>query len=990
MDNLSVNIDDKDTRELIDESYAKIGLNYRELMENFDDPSKRTIDVERIMRWSGPDRVNELGGLDASQRENNRKEFGANELPEKAPTGILRFVWHSMQDRTLILLTIAAIVSFGIGIYEDIVSGEKRWIEGLAIIMAVAIVITVNSANDYRKELQFQSLSVRFRDQQKLIKVWSSKNELQLMRSEELVVGDFVRVEAGDLVPADGIVIRANQLACDESAQTGESEGISKERGRLVVSGSQVLSGYGDVILLAVGVHSAQGRLMREINTAANLHALTPMQAKLNVLSDQIAKAGASVALLMLILLLIKYFVLASHEPGWPPASSEILQNIAHILIQAITIVVVSVPEGLPMAVTIALAYATVRMLEENNLVRVLSACETMGCATTICSDKTGTLTQNRMAVTDGLVLGKRLVEPISNKNLIIQSLVINSSVVFNNQGDELVGNKTECALVNYCLTLDPTLDITAVKSKRVLKTFPFSSDQKCSAVVVEDFDGERPVFRIFLKGASEIILGRCTSMLTEEASAKDASSATSATDGSHATKILKQTSLEERFCKQVINEMAAKSLRTICCAFQDLKSIPEDEIPLDNFTMIGILGIEDPLRKTSCQAVRACQQAGIFVRMVTGDNVATARAIATQCGILMPGGIVMEGIRFRTLSNEELQKTLPKLQVLARSTPADKIRLVSGLQKMGHIVAVTGDGTNDGPALKGADVGFAMGVTGTEVAKQASDIVLLDDNFESIVKAVSWGRCVREGVRKFLQFQLSVNISAVATAFVTALVGMDSVLSAVQLLWINLIMDTFAALALATDPPHPKLLQVPPDHPDDSLITYEMARMILGQSLVQLCIMLGFFFGNPLGSKPEELRSFLFNTFVFMQLFNEINSRVVDDKLNILYRLCYNRFFILIWIGTALMQVMLVLFGGKLFKTTTMPWYLWVLSVALGSSAVMVGMVIRLLPKWWKPKPKPSLHPTRGELCWKMAIGNVQKNLRFYNAIHHAKEFPN
>lgn len=401
-------------------------------------------------------------------------------------------------------------------------------------------------------------------------------------------------------------------------------------------------------------------------------------------------------------------------------------------------------------------------------------------------------------------------------------------------------------------------------------------------------------------------------------------------------------------------------------------------------------MGIEDPLRPSSAFSVKQCQDAGIFVRMVTGDNVATARAIATKCGILMPGGIVMEGVRFRSLSEAELARTLPKLQVLARSTPADKIKLVRKLQEMGHVVAVTGDGTNDGPALRGADVGFAMGITGTEVAKEACDIVLLDDDFGTIVKAVSWGRCVREGVRKFLQFQLSVNISAVATAFVTALAGgsESSVITAVQLLWINLIMDTFAALALATDPPRPELLETPPDHPDDSLVNYEMTRMIIAQSSLQISVMLAFYFTGYPGDARYQ-RSFLFNTFVFLQLFNEFNCRIVDDRsLNIFAGLSSNRFFAGILVSTVAVQILLIFFGGELFSTQPLKPVHWLLSVSIGAASLPLGLLVRLLPKWGKREGRPRMHPTRSELRWQHTIGRIKFNLAFYNALRRPPKF--
>ena len=946
----------------VKEAYSALGIDFDLFKESIDDRKHSRPEMDNIIKSLGSDPANGLSEKTRSQRE---EAFGRNELPSRPPPSFFKLLIAAYKDKMLILLTIAAIASTAIGIYQDVTTGEKGWLEGVAIMVAVLLVVFVNTINDYRKELQFQALSERNKEHQ--VRIWIEGSLRQKM-SSEIVVGDVVRIETGDLVPADGILIRCDALTCDESAQTGESDAVEKEPGDAVVSGSQVLAGTGDFVAVAIGSFSVNGRLMREIQHAEA--GQTPMQHKLGVLSNGIAKLGAAAALLMLASLLVKYFVLASHEPNWPPPGSEILQHVIQIVIQAITIVVVSVPEGLPMAVTIALAYATTRMLQDNNLVRHLGACETMGCATTICSDKTGTLTQNKMTVTEGVILKERLssfkAKPDVFK-LIARGLSLNSTA-FPKEDGAYVGNKTECALLEMCSRLDPKFNCTEERRQnRIAQSFPFSSQTKCSAVLVEEvcpLKG-KPVLRVYLKGASEIVLSRCSLQQTPTGSEP----------------------VGEREAKQLINEMAIQALRTIGFAYKDVSEAFLDEIPLEGFVLLGIVGIEDPLRPSSAVSVKQCQDAGIFVRMVTGDNVATARAIATRCGILMPGGIVLEGVRFRAMSDPDLVRTLPKLQVLARSTPADKIKLVTKLQEMGHIVAVTGDGTNDGPALRGADVGFAMGITGTEVAKEACDIVLLDDDFGTIVKAVSWGRCVREGVRKFLQFQLSVNVSAVVTAFVTSLAGEkgeSSVITAVQLLWINLIMDTFAALALATDPPQPRLLESPPDHPDDSLITYEMKRMIIAQSALQVAVMLTFYFvGYPAAKDSLYLRSFLFNTFVFLQLFNKLNCRIVDDRtLNVFKGLSMNRFFVGIWVGTVAVQVVLIFFGGKLFSTTPLKPLHWLICILVGALPLPLGLFVRLMPKWGKGKDRSPMHPTRSELRWQHTIGTIKSNLAFYNAL--------
>lgn len=599
-------------------------------------------------------------------------------------------------------------------------------------------------------------------------------------------------------------------------------------------------------------------------------------------------------ALLLFVVLFIRFLIsLPTSGVSGAVKGSQFMD----ILIVAITLVVVAVPEGLPLAVTLALAFATTRMLKENNLVRVLRACETMGNATTICSDKTGTLTRNEMTVVAGTVGRDAKFEasaseddkalPIpkavqryssSIKNLLLQSIVVNSTAF---EGEDagvqtFIGSKTETAMLMFARD---HLGMDSVSRERssaqIIQLIPFDSGRKCMGVVVKLPNG---VHRLFVKGASEILLSkatRYTSDVTEETVTE-----------------AELTSDDITSLANTINAYAERSLRTIGMLYKDYTQWPpvgaavmEDDASMVDFdsifnemTFLGLVGIMDPLRPGVSEAVASCQKAGVVVRMVTGDNVVTARAIAQECGIYSEGGIVMEGPAFRQLTESEMDEILPNLQVLARSSPEDKRILVRRLKELGETVAVTGDGTNDGPALKMADVGFSMGIAGTEVAKEASSIILMDDNFSSIVKAIMWGRAVNDAVRKFLQFQLTVNITAVLLTFVTAVSSSDrtSVLTAVQLLWVNLIMDTFAALALATDAPTPEILDRKPTPKSASLISLNMWKMIIGQAIFQLAItfVMNFAGANILGYSGQvqtrELRTMVFNTFVWMQIFNE------------------------------------------------------------------------------------------------------------------------
>jgi Ca2+-transporting ATPase len=561
------------------------------------------------------------------------------------------------------------------------------------------------------------------------------------------------------------------------------------------------------------------------------------------------------------------------------------------------------------------------------------------------------------------------------------EAISVNSTAFESSSHGEnvFIGSKTETALLEFIRKCG--FDYTMTRSNAtVIDVFPFASERKSMTTVIEA--GGPGMVRIHCKGASEIILDTCTSWMRKsgriEAISPD----------------------DQRDLKRQIMDMAQESLRTIAIAYRDMtvsqyEGQKKEGPPLEAMTLIALVGIEDPLRQGVLEAVSTCQKAGIFVRMVTGDNVVTAQSIARKCGILMRGGVVMEGVRFRELSNEALEDVIPRLQVLARSSPLDKQILVRKLKEMGEIVAVTGDGTNDGPALKAANVGFAMGIAGTEVAKEASAIVLLDDNFKSIVKAVAWGRCVNDSVRKFLQFQLTVNVSAVVIAFSSAAFDPQSrsVLSAVQLLWVNLIMDTFAALALATDRPSKGILNRFPEPNHSSLITVKMTKMIIGQAIFQVAAMLTLLYaGHALFRLPNEpasttiLGTIIFNSFVFMQLFNEINCRILNGGLNPFRGLLQNNIFIGIWVGTVIAQVFLVFFGGAAFSTVPISWQMWLISLGIGILSLPIALIIRLLPDWTaKPTGPERIYMSRERLHWQAAIGDVRRSLAFFTALRRA-----
>jgi Ca2+-transporting ATPase len=625
-------------------------------------------------------------------------------------------------------------------------------------------------------------------------------------------------------------------------------------------------------------------------------------------------------------------------------------------------------------------------MLKDNNLVRVLAACETMGNATTVCSDKTGTLTQNKMTIVAGTFGSsfRFIQDPPANRvdlsdiktvsekvpapiiKLISQGISVNSTAfetADENGEKQFVGNKTETALLQFARNIGSDNFETLRTAWPIEQVFPFSSKRKAMATVIRiphPTEEGRFIYRAHVKGASEILVENCNQILTLNA-AKYKSPA-----HDYDVKTRPLTNEDRNRVDRIIQSYATRSLRTIGIGYRDFESWPpvgghgskvgaEVEVPYEDIiegqglTLIGIVGIEDPLRPGVTEAVKACQRAGICVRMVTGDNVVTAKSIAKQCGIYTPGGIVMEGPVFRNLPPSEMDAILPRLQVLARSSPEDKQILVGRLRELGDIVAVTGDGTNDGPALKLADVGFSMGIAGTEVAKEASSIILMDDNFSSIVKAIMWGRCVNDAVKKFLEFQLTVNVTAVILTFVSAVISHEqkSVLTAVQLLWVNLIMDTFAALALATDPPTEELLERTPESRSSPLITFKMWKMIIGQAIFQIVVTTVLLYSDVLHYEANDpiLQTIVFNTFVFCQIFNEINCRRIDSKLNVFHNITKNRFFIFIFFLCVGLQCIIVNFGGAAFQVTQVDGIAWAISVCVGLLALPVGVIVRLIP---------------------------------------------
>uniref|UniRef100_A0A6I8QNW9 Calcium-transporting ATPase n=1 Tax=Xenopus tropicalis TaxID=8364 RepID=A0A6I8QNW9_XENTR len=1018
--------------------------------------------------------------------ERRQEAFGKNIIPPKKPKTFLQLVWEALQDVTLIILEIAAIISLGLSFYRppggdnelcgqasgavEEEEGEAGWIEGGAILVSVVCVVLVTAFNDWSKEKQFRGLQSRIEQEQKFTVVRGG--QVIQIPVADIVVGDIAQIKYGDLLPADGVLIQGNDLKIDESSLTGESDHVKKtlEKDPLLLSGTHVMEGSGKMVVTAIGVNSQTGIIFTLLGAGENEEEkekekekkdkknkkqdgaienrnkakaqdgaameMQPLkseegadgddkkkanlpkkeksvlQGKLTKLAVQIGKAGLVMSAITVIILVL-YFVIntfwVQKRPWLAECTPIYVQYFVKFFIIGVTVLVVAVPEGLPLAVTISLAYSVKKMMKDNNLVRHLDACETMGNATAICSDKTGTLTMNRMTVVQSFINEKhyrKVPDPDSISENVLDLLLTGISVNCAYTSKILppekegglprhVGNKTECALLGFIL--DMKRDYQDVRNEipeeTLFKVYTFNSVRKSMSTVLKNADGS---YRMYSKGASEIILKKCFKTLGINGEAK----------------IFRPRDRDD-MVKRVIEPMASEGLRTICLAYRDFPAGEhepdwenENDI-LTGLTCIAVVGIEDPVRPEVPDAIRKCQRAGITVRMVTGDNINTARAIATKCGILHPGEdfLCVEGKEFnRRIRNEKGE--------------IEGCIIDSTVCEQRQVVAVTGDGTNDGPALKKADVGFAMGIAGTDVAKEASDIILTDDNFSSIVKAVMWGRNVYDSISKFLQFQLTVNVVAVIVAFTGACITQDSPLKAVQMLWVNLIMDTFASLALATEPPTESLLLRKPYGRNKPLISRTMMKNILGHAVYQLVVVFTLLFvgeklfdidsgrNAPLHAPPSQHYTIVFNTFVMMQLFNEINARKIHGERNVFEGIFNNIIFCSIVLGTFIIQIVIVQFGGKPFSCTELTVDQWLWSIFLGMGTLLWGQLVTSIPTSRLKFLKEAGHGTqkdeipeeelaedveeidhaerelrRGQILWFRGLNRIQTQIRVVNA---------
>lgn len=877
-----------------------------------------------------------FNGLTDGQVLESRSAHGCNLLTPPKKTSAWQKYLAKLKDPLIVILIVAGILSLAIAAYEYYATdaGVSAFFEPIGIFLAIIFATGLAFYFEQKADKEFEILN-RVNDDEP-VQVIRNGNVTEIPK-KDVVVGDVVILNTGNDIPADGILLEAVTLSVDESTLTGEpmaSKTTDKQYfdpdatfpSNAVMRGTRVIEGHGVMEVTAVGDNTENGK----VYTAAQIDnsVRTPLNEQLDRLGGLISKVSYTMAVMIVAGRVGMYLVYADFE--WLSFISHLLQS----LMVAVALVVVSVPEGLPMAVTLSLAYSMRRMLKSNNLVRKMHACETMGATTVICTDKTGTLTENQMRIyaTDFFV-------PESDAAYIDQGIAVNTTAVLDKSGDtpKVLGNPTEGALL---LWLDGRgIDYRELRSAvTVEEELPFSTERKYMATVVRTADGRRI---LYVKGAPEIIFKLCSRY----------------PDGVTAAGI-----------DALLVGYQAKAMRTLGFAYQVLGdgdvAISDKKVEATGLTFVGVVAISDPVRATVPAAVKEVLDAGINIKIVTGDTPGTATEIARQIGLWKDGddaaGAIITGEEFAAIPDEELPGRVGRLKVIARARPMDKKRLVEALQHNGEVVAVTGDGTNDAPALKAAHVGLSMG-DGTSVAKEASDITIVDNSFTSIGRAVMWGRSLYLNIQRFIMFQMTVNVVASLIVFVGSFMGMQSPLTVTQMLWVNLIMDTFAAMALASLPPSEAVMRDKPRSRSAFIITRAMWTDIIGVGILFFAALVGLLYylehtdltsltqigrlpllSENKGMSDYELSVF-FTTFVFMNFWNMFNARAYATGRSALHlKDCGEFIFTILLIVVG--QFVIVSVGGRFFSVTALDVIDWIIIIGSTSVVLWGGEIYRLL----------------------------------------------
>lgn len=887
-----------------------------------------------------------IGLTDAEVLE-SRKKYGVNILtpPEKEP--LWKQFLEKFTDPLIIILMIAGVLSIGISFYEyfGLNEGFTVFFEPIGIFVAILLATGLAFYFELKADKEF-AISNQVNDDE-LVEVIRNCNATQIPK-KDVVVGDVVIINTGAEVPADGELLECVSLNVDESTLTGEPmchKSVDEKDfdpdatypTNHVLKGTKVMEGHGIFRVTAVGDKTENGKVF--VAAQIDDSVKTPLNEQLDGLSDLITKLSYGFAALVVIGRLLIYF-LGDNSMEWAHITAYVLQT----LMIAVTLIVVAVPEGLPMAVTLSLAYSMRRMLKTNNLVRKMHACETMGATTVICTDKTGTLTQNQMSVEEAQFYGlaNQALGTDETSRLIKEGIALNSTAsldLSNPDKPVVLGNPTEGALLLWLR--NNGIDYRNLKEDaNVVEELPFSTERKYMATVVDSAQLEGKKI-LYVKGAPEIIRSLCK-------------------------QIDKNVNIAD--IDRQLTDYQNRAMRTLGFAYQVLNdsdmAIADGKVVADNLTFMGIVAIADPVRKDVPAAVQKCMAAGINVKIVTGDTPGTAKEIGRQIGLWTKkdsDSAIITGAEFEKLSDDELDKKVLGLKIIARARPLDKKRLVESLQRNNQVVAVTGDGTNDAPALKAAHVGLSMG-DGTSVAKEASDITIIDNSFSSICRAVMWGRSLYQNIQRFLLFQLTVNVAACFIVLVGAFMGTESPLTVTQMLWVNLIMDTFGAMALASLPPSQSVMKDKPRDRKAFILTKPMMKDILGvggffflllvvflyifqhTEITQMTDLLHCKLGEANGLSPYE-QTLLFSIFVWTHLWYMFNTRSFETGKSFFQLKMSKEFFTIvaiIFIG----QIVIVEVLYDFFNCTPMKLIDWVIIVVLSSLVLWARELWHLLTK--------------------------------------------
>lgn len=867
-------------------------------------------------------------GLTPNAVEKNREKFGSNSLTKKKSDSLLKRIWDASTEPMLLMLIAAGLIALAVNIFRKVTGGEADFLECVGVFVAIALSVVISVIMEGRSAKAFEALSKI--NSNMTVKVVRNGKTVSVS-SEDIVVGDVLLVSAGDKLPADGRLLRAVDLSVNESALTGESYPVKKdadaviddeklplaERVNMLYSGTFVTEGQGKILITAVGDKTEFGKIAGELNGQSKSN--TPLQEKLARLGKTITVMGVIAAAIVFISQVVSF---ATH-------GGLKIDTVMDAFITSIVLIVAAVPEGLPTIVAVSLSINIIKLSKQNALVKKMIASETIGCISVICSDKTGTLTENKMTVRYFYDSEVHENPADLTNDWLVHNICLNTSADLGDNG-EFIGNPTECAMLNFFeASLSNDSEMHRYKTERddheTLFLFPFSSELK-HMTTISKVDGK---IVSYVKGSPECLLPMCD--------------------------------LSDDRLSQINTAIVAaeqKAMRVIAFAHKELDGLADYSEEAQHKQMEsgmvfdGFVAISDPLRAEVSDAVKSCQSAGVGVKILTGDNIITAVAIAEELGLMTAGKIALEAKDIEEMTDAQLSEKLPDICVIARSTPTVKMRVVKLLKELGNVVAVTGDGINDAPALKNADVGIAMGISGTEVSKEASDIVLLDDSFATIVKAVEWGRNIYENFKRFISFQLTVNIASVICVFVSVLMGLKAPFTALQLLWINIIMDGPPALTLGLEPNYSDLMSRKPTDRAENIISKNMFIRIFTTGIYVSIVFLCQYHFNFLGAAPDEMGTVLFTLFVLFQLFNAFNCRELHTE-SIFKHLFKNKLMLGVVGLTFVLQIIIIQFAGAFFGTVPLRLNMWLKLFALSFSAIVLSELVKLIVRLFTKKPK-------------------------------------